>query len=280
MIIVKLMGGMGNQMFQYAIGRRFSLEYGVPLGLDLSFLQRRDMGPRFTYRDYDLDTFHIQPDLVSPTGAKIHQISQPYFHYSPDVVATVSQLLNVGKHDVLLDGFWQTPKYFEGFESQIKQDFEFRNKIDDVTEQHIVDLLGLIRSTNSVMLSIRRTDYLNNNHHGVMGNDYFEHGSKLIAKRVDNPKYFVFSDDHEWCVANLKIKNAVFVDSSYSGERYEYKFQLMKECKHFVISNSTFAWWPAWLSSSQDKQVIAPKQWFTDPSINTTDLIPSDWIRI
>jgi hypothetical protein len=280
MIITKLMGGLGNQMFQYALCRRLSLENGVPLGVDLSFLQRRDMGPGFTYRDYDLDMFSMEPNLSVPVGEKIFLINQPHFHYSADVVSVASRLLQAGKH-VMLDGYWQTPKYFGDFEANIKQDFQFRNKIDDATEQHVIDLLGLIRSTNSVMINIRRTDYLSNNFHGVMGSDYFEHGAKLIAKRVENPKYFVFSDDYEWCLANLKIKDAVFVDSSYSGKKYEYKFQLMKECKHFVISNSTFAWWPAWLScSSPDKQVIAPSRWFADSNINTNDLIPSDWIRI
>lgn len=279
MIAVKLMGGLGNQMFQYALGRKISLEQNATLKLDLSFLSRRDMGPKFVYRDYDLDIFTIEPDLELTDSAKTLTIHQPYFHYAPEIVTVAKNILRSGK-TVVLEGYWQTPKYFEPYEQQLRSDFEFRNKVKEAKEFHILELLGLIESSNSVMVNIRRTDYLNTNFHGVMGVEYVNQASQIISEKVQNSKHFVFSDDVEWCKANIHLPNSAFIDHSYAGKKFEYYMQLMKACKHFIIPNSTFAWWTAWLNTSPEKIVIAPKKWFNDPTLNTTDLIPSDWILI
>ena len=278
MIAIKLMGGLGNQMFQYAIGRRISLEQNVPLKLDLSFLSRRDMGQNFIYRDYDLGIFILNSDL-DPITPKVLTINQPYYHHAPEIIAVANNMLQAGKH-ILLEGYWQTPKYFESCEKQLRDDFNFRNKVQETDKSHILDLLGVIETTDSVMVNIRRADYLNTNFHGVMGMEYVKQASRLISERVKNPKYFVFSDDIEWCLANIHLPNVTFVNHTYAGKKFEYYMQLMKACKHFIIPNSTFAWWTAWLNTSPEKIVIAPKKWFNDPNINTIDLVPSDWIRI
>jgi hypothetical protein len=279
MIIVKLMGGLGNQMFQYAIGRRISLEHKVPLKLDLSFLLRRDMGPDFTHRSYDLDMFVMDADLdpIVPEGTVT--IKQPHFQYSPEVVEAAGSLLKSGR-SIVLEGHWQTPKYFESYSNQIHIDFEFRNKVQLNADFDTLELLRLIESTNSVMINIRRTDYLKTNFHGVMGVDYITKASSILEEKVAEAKYFVFSDDIEWCKEHICLPNTYFVDHIYSGNRFEYYLQLMKSCKHFIIPNSTFAWWSAWLNNSKEKLVIAPKNWFSDSRINTTDLVPSGWIRI
>ena len=279
MIAVKLMGGLGNQMFQYALGRKISLEQNVPLKLDLSFLSRRDMEPNFVYRDYDLDIFVMEPDLGLVASTQPLTINQPYFHYAPEVVTVAKNMLQSGKN-VLLEGYWQTPKYFEPYDHQIRSDFEFRNKIQAANESHILELLGSIESTNSVMVNIRRTDYLNTHFHGIMGMEYIKQASQVISKKVQNLRYFVFSDDVEWCKDNIHLPNSAFVDHTYAGKKFEYYMQLMKACKYFIIPNSTFAWWTAWLNTSPEKTVVAPKRWFKDTSLNTADLIPKNWIRI
>jgi hypothetical protein len=275
MIVVTLMGGMGNQMFQYALGRNLSLKYNIPLKIDLSFLKNKNMGANFIYRDYDLNIFNVYEDFeIGQVNVK--RINEPNFQYSSNISDMVT---NSPGDNFLLNGYWQTPKYFEEFEEQIRKDFTFRDKVEDA-DDHIKDMLVKIKSTNSVLLNVRRTDYLNTNYHGVMGNEYLDKGVELIESKVENPHYFLFSDDVEWCKENIKYENMTIVDHSYKGDRFSYYLQLMKNCKHFIIPNSSFAWWAAWLNEGEDKIVITPEKWFTDSNINTSDLIPDNWIRI
>lgn len=278
MIVVKLMGGMGNQMFQYALGRNLSLKYNLPLKMDLSFLNNRNMGPNFVYRNYDLDLFNVQEKFDLSDVGQIFTINEQHFHYSENLLNSISSLLH-NRMNVLFDGYWQTPLYFKDFESQIREDFKFKDSIQN-SEDRIKDMFSKIDSTNSVMINVRRTDYLNTDFHGVMGTDYINRAKSIIDSKVDNPHYFIFSDDIDWCKDNIKIENMTIVDHSYKGDRFGYYLQLMSSCKHFIIPNSSFAWWSAWLSNSENKIVITPKNWFTDSSINTNDLIPPNWIRI
>lgn len=279
MIIVTLMGGMGNQMFQYALGRSLSLKYNTELKIDLSFLKRRDMGPGFVYRDYDLDLFKVAEDFdINPTS-NVMRADEPHFHYSQDMMNAISQILP-SMTNLQLNGYWQTPKYFNDFERIIRLDFQFKDKVEDSDNKSIREMYNLIKNTNSVMINVRRADYLNSNFHGVMGNDFIMNGVEIIKSKVENPHFFIFSDDIEWCKENIKLDNMTLVDHNYKGHKFGYYLQLMSTCKHFIIPNSTFAWWGAWLNNNPDKIVIAPKQWFTDNNINTNDIIPSDWIRI
>lgn len=276
MIIVRLMGGMGNQMFQYAFGRALSLKYNTSLKIDLSFLKNRNMGSGFVYRDYDLDIFNVYEDFsVNYDGVSV--ANEPFFHYSDSLVNAISQ---VKDRNILINGYWQSPKYFLGLDSQIKQDFDFKNKVEDSEDENILNMVNLITNSNSVMINVRRTDYLNTNHHGVMGLEYIYKSVDIIKSKVDNPKFFIFSDDINWCKDNIILDNMVIVDHSYKGDRFSYYLQLMVMCSHFIIPNSTFAWWAAWLNKNEDKIVIAPKKWLTDTNINTSDIIPSNWIRI
>lgn len=278
MIIVKLMGGMGNQMFQYAFARSLSLKTNTEFKIDLSFLKRRDLGENFTYRDFDLNIFNISENIIKEIQTdNLQIINENMFSYSQETVNTVEQ--NIGGN-IYLDGYWQSYKYFEDFGEHIKKDFTFKNLVEDNKDTNVKNMFIDIIDSNSVMVNVRRTDYLNNNFHGVMGIDYINEASKIIESKIDNPKYFVFSDDIEWCKENVKLDNMVIVNYDYKGDRFDLYLQLMKSCKHFIIPNSTFAWWAAWLSSNKNKIVISPKLWFTDTSINTNDLIPSNWVRI
>lgn len=278
MIIVTLMGGMGNQMFQYALGRSLSIKYNTELKIDLSFLNRRDMGSGFVYRDYDLDLFRVVEDFnVNPNG-NVMRADEPYFHYSEDMMSAISQILPMT--NLQLNGYWQTPKYFKDIENIIRLDFQFKDKVENSEDSSIREMYNLIKNTNSVMINVRRADYLNSNFHGVMGNDFIMNGVDIIKSKVENTHFFIFSDDIEWCKENIKLDNMTLVDHNYKGHKFGYYLQLMTTCRHFIIPNSTFAWWAAWLNNSPEKIVIAPKQWFTDSNINTNDIIPSDWIRI
>ncbi len=271
---------MGNQMFQWAFAKSLSLKYNMDLKVDLSFLKNRNMGHNFVYRDYDLDIFNIDSDFDIPQ-IRVGIVNEPNYNYSESMISSIDNVLKSDNSiNLLIDGYWQTPKYFNDVENIIRDNFTFRNKVEDSEDDKVKNMLNNINRENSVMLNVRRTDYLNTNIHGVMGMEYIESGIKLIESKIENPHYYLFSDDVEWCVENIKIDNMTIVDHTYKGDRFSYYLQLMKNCKHFIIPNSSFAWWAAWLNDKDTKIVITPKNWFTDESINTNDLIPSDWIRI
>jgi hypothetical protein len=282
MIIVRLMGGLGNQMFQYSFGRAMSIKFKTDLKIDLSFLKNKNNGPNFIYRDYDLDLFEIDPDLIDMNMDNIgpvHTINELNFHYTESVISEISEFLGRGI-PVLLCGYWQSPLYFRNCTDLIRKDFTFKNNIIDSEENKVLDMLDRIKCSNSVVINIRRTDYLNTDHHGVFGMDYVDSAKIIIESKIKTPHYFIFSDDIEWCRKNIIFSNSTIVDHSYMGDKFGYYLQLMKNCNDFIIPNSSFAWWASWLNENENKTVVCPKRWFTNPSINTQDLIPSNWIRI
>lgn len=273
MIIVRLAGGLGNQMFQYAFGRTLSIRHNIPLKIDTSFLERRDLYLGFVYRNYELDIFNTIKDFESNYDVEVFEQD---LRYNQEMVDNISRLTD---SNIKIEGYFQSVKYFEEFESTIKSDFTFNNLVDDGDDK-IKSMLSDIRDSNSVMINIRRTDFLNGDFHCVLGLDYINKGVDIIKSKIDNPKYFIFSDDIEWCQENIKLDNMVIVDHSYKGDRFSYYLQLMKECKNFIIPNSSFAWWAAWLSDNDDKIIIAPEKWLNDDSISTEDLVPKSWIII
>jgi hypothetical protein len=151
-----------------------------------------------------------------------------------------------------------------------------------ISNERSLELLNDIKNTNSVMLNVRRTDFVNNAFHGTMDVDYYSRAISIINEKVENPKYFIFSDDIEWCKENLNnIDNSVIVDHSYKGDRFGEYLELMKNCKHYIIPNSSFAWWSAYLSENKDKVVIAPKRWLLNEDL-IVDIVNKklNWIEI
>ncbi|MET0394280.1 MAG: alpha-1,2-fucosyltransferase [Chitinophagaceae bacterium] len=293
MIIVKLQGGLGNQMFQYAAGRALSLRHGVELKADLTFLLDRNLSD-VVFRDFDISIF---PDVAFPTatGAEISRVkpsgnsslfsrvSRKFFYsryYFKEKGFSFNPKFNILGPSIYLDGYWQTEKYFKDIEGQIRSDFRFDNL-------HIpanVELLEKIRSCDAVCLNVRRGDYVTNSHsssmHGFIGLDYYRHAVEKINSEVKDPHYFIFSDDIQWSKEHIQTgRETTIVNHDHAGPRFADYLQLMAACKYFIIPNSTFAWWAAWLSSS-GKQVIAPLQWFADSRYDSMDIIPAKWTRI
>jgi hypothetical protein len=128
---------------------------------------------------------------------------------------------------------------------------------------------------------VRRTDFLTNPLNGFYEVDYYRRAEELIREHVPHPSYFVFSDDMEWCESNLSFAGPTqFVSQDFGPLKFRDDLRLMSACKHFVVANSSFSWWAAWLNPDQTKMVIAPRAWFADQSLDTKDLIPESWIRI
>ena len=279
-------------MFQYAIGKALAIELDTTFKLDLEFLLDRSPRQNFVYRDYDLDIFNltaeyatkgeIRPFFYVPknriyglfTGLKrlitpFTVYREQYFHFDPKVFTLTG--------NIYLDGYWQTSKYFEKISQQIKNDFSFRVPIESVSDS----LKESIWDSNSVCINVRRADFLTNSFHGICDMRYFEPAIRMVSSRIEDPHFFVFSDDPEWCLNNFKLPfKFTFVGHEHAGKKFATYLQLMSMCRHFIIPNSSFAWWAVWLNQNTAKIVVAPNIWFTDPQWNSCDLIPDNWARI
>jgi len=303
MIITKIQGGLGNQMFQYACGKNLALKHNQELKLDISWYI--DGRPKVdTPRAYQLDRFSFATSadsmIKSATKKEIGIFSKisssrlikrllVMFGYAGEKISHfVFEPNNIGRYDLdvyepstYLCGFWQSEKYFEDIIPTIKKDF---TSFSDEMSNKAKEMLQKINSSNSVCVNYRRTDYLSNKaakeYHGVMGDDYYSQAVKVIVEKIKDPHFFVFSDDIEWCEENVKLGfPTTFITREYSGKEYFDYFRLMLACKNFIIPNSTFAWWPAWLNTNPDKIVIAPKKWFVDMT-NRPEIVLSSWIKI
>jgi hypothetical protein len=197
---------------------------------------------------------------------------EPFFHYDIN--------FNKASSNIYLIGYWQSENYFKSQEAQIRNDFRFRFPLTGKNEYWE----QLINSTNAISLHVRRTDMINNpdivKTHGSCGLDYYLEAANRISDGLEQPVFFIFSDDPEWCKENLHLSWPVHYIDNNQGDLAYIDMQLMSMCKHHVIANSSFSWWGAWLNTSNSKRVIAPKRWFADNTKDTSDLIPSGWIRI
>jgi hypothetical protein len=286
------MGGLGNQMFQYALAKSMALHLKTTFKLDLEFLLDRTLRENFVYRNYDLDIFDLDVEFASKKETlpfffkpknKLDYVykkakrliipydyyNEPHFHFDPSVYSLSG--------NIYFEGYWQSPRYFDCIDEDLRKDFTLKFPIADSS----LTLEKLIHQSNAVCVNVRRADFLNNDFHGVCDMDYFEPAIRLMAKHINNPHFFIFSDEPDWCLKNFKMPfNFTFVGHEHAGNKFSAYLQLMAACKHFIIPNSSFAWWAVWLSGFVDKIVIAPKTWFNDSKWDTRDLIPDKWIRI
>jgi hypothetical protein len=296
MIVVKLQGGLGNQMFQYAAGRCLSEKYKTDLKLDLSFLLDRTPREDFVFRDYDLDIFDIHPKLASSSEivsfGKPHRVSRTIYSFKRVINSKLPEYLCEypfgfdprffrTSENAYLYGYWQSERYFKAIESIIRNEFTFCERLDS----RGIEMSEQIESVNSVCLNVRRGDYVTSavasQHHGVCDEGYFAKGVEVVASHIRSPHIFIFSDDIEWCHDHLSFDYPyTIVSHDFAGKKFGQYLHLMSLCKHFIIPNSSFAWWAAWLNSNPGKMVVAPIQWYKNPKMNTRYLMPEKWIRV
>jgi hypothetical protein len=297
MVMVFLRGGLGNQMFQYALGLELAKKNNTELLLDTAHLRDRIPRKNFTYRNYDLDIFTLDAKFTGISKAA-NAVPVPGLWLGLDVAATALGEL-VGMHKVVrekdyqfdpsalsargnifLYGRWQSEKYFIEAESDVRAAFRFRHAL----EGEAASLAAFIKEKNSASLHVRRGDYVSfKNVQNLMGDTnmaYYNKAAAYVAERVKDVHFFVFSDDIEWCKKNIALDIPVtYVSAASEGPKASFHLELMSLCKHNIITNSTFSWWAAWLNANKEKMVIAPKHWLADPSIKE-DIVPESWIRI
>jgi len=293
MIIVKLQGGLGNQMFQYAFGKTLAAKLSNSLYFDSSFFKIKETD-FFTRRNYELDLFPIQINTPDRTTIKSFTDPKP--------VQRILNRLKINKKEfykesslkfnkdvfllstnIYLDGYWQSERYFKCLTSQIRKDFIFTKPLNKLSTA----IEGLINENNTVSVHIRRGDYVslaaNNRVHGTCTVEYYLRAIQILNARLHHPQYLFFSDEPEWVQQNLvyDLRNFQIIKHNLGTDSWQ-DMSLMSKCKHHVIANSSFSWWGAWLNPSPDKIVIAPKTWFAQPDLNhqSITIIPQNWIRI
>ncbi len=295
MIVVKLMGGLGNQMFQYAFGKSLALKNQVVLKLDVSALDDRTISGEYTIRNYALQNFNITAAIASQEEARLFNKSkigklldllscfvpfkskncylrEPSFSFFENALNAPS--------NTYIDGYWQSEKYFNSIRKQLMDDLIPSNSLSPQS----VFIADKIKNSESVSIHVRRGDYLsipeNNNLYESCSESYYYEAIKVIVSKFPNATFYVFSDEPEWFKRNIKIDHPVDFVTHNQGENSYEDLILMSYCKHNIIANSSFSWWGAWLNENTNKMVVAPKKWFKDKSKNTTDLIPHQWLQL
>ena len=304
MITVSLIGGLGNQMFQYAAGKALAERHGVALALDLSGFEN------YSLRSFLLDRLLIPETIVSSPQARsaqkpeanfvrarwkaridrllvkagmpkltpsLNEYREPHFHYDPAFEVLGSQ--------TTLFGYFQSERYFSPIAESLRGWLSPREPLGSTASATLTQIES---SRLPVSVHVRRGDYLNPGtaeYHGILGESYYREALARLEVGVGpDAELFVFSDDAAAAEQALNFVpkarlNHVFGDPERPWE----DMALMARCRHHVVANSSFSWWGAWLNGSADKIVVAPRAWFAPAQLkkrNTADLYPPDWVLV
>lgn len=301
MVIARVGGGVGNQMFQYAAGLSLSLRQGSELRLDP--LELFDPMPRAgaAKRYYILGDYFTGNFSLIPAAGFFKAMPVPYLpavigKAYPNYISSVrgyeyflekesyvfDPAVMEARGNVYLDGGWLSEKYFKDRETEVRRAFAFKRALSPAA----AEMAKRILSTKAVALHVRRGDrvwgVIPSRLHVVAPQSYYDRAIELIAGKVGKDvTIFVFSDEVEWCRNNLTIvPEHVFVSEGHAPFRDDEDLHLMSLCSHFIIPNSTFSWWGAWLSAHKEKVVVAPKDMFHNNAFRDADAFPSSWVRV
>lgn len=285
-VVVGLSGGLGNQMFQYAAGQALAQRLDTSLLLDTSWFRGR------SDREYALAPFRITasenagpvwwPDAavngwcrvtrrwaISRLGVVIFR--EPHFHFVP-AFDHISQ-------PVYLEGYWQSQRYFAAIRETLLVELVPAATLPAACQP----ILTQIKSSDAICVHVRRGDYVSNplaaKTHGLCSLDYYAQALKILPKN-ESSHCFVFSDDPLWVQENLHLDCKTTVVDVNDEKNAHWDLHLMSACRYFIIANSSLSWWAAWLGTTVGKRVIAPLRWFNASNKDTSDLIPSDWLRL
>ncbi len=295
MLIAKIIGGIGNQLFQYAFIRSLAIKHNQNYKLDLSWFNdyykfEDPKNPNAaTRREYLLNCFKIDQNILPKYYLRIaHRVNKKKSFFTKFPMITYFKFDIVYEKDFLNDeidfrqnlyfsGFWQKTDIFENYKSVFKSEFVPRKNL--TLENSL--LFEKIINTKSVSIHIRRGDLLNRPAAAAdqpySTNEYFINAIDIIREKIDDINLFIFSDDINWVKRNIHYDHpTVYVDND--GPDYEHLY-LMSNCKYNIISNSTYSWWAAWLNNYKNKIIVSPKWWYRNPIKNESVIrIPNDWI--
>lgn len=277
-VVVRLRGGLGNQMFQYSVGRCISLKQNRELFLDDSPLHLDIAGT--TKRQYALQVFDLNVKLLKDWQPQISARSPVEAYLLERNPGFFQEVLEPNPfQSVCLQGFWQNENYFLDIQDVIRDDFKLKPGARESSPYHA----QIADAASPVCVHVRRKDYLTGegSHLGFVGIDYYHRAAETILRQVNNPHFFVFSDDAQWCEENLRFDGACSIvrhDASVADSTAIH-FALMTMCRHFIAANSSFSWWAAWLGADPNKVVIAPARWFRNDRPGSEKVVPASWSR-
>lgn len=289
MVIAKITSGLGNQLFQYALGRHLALQGNTSLWFDLRYFHQEYATD--TPRKFKLDRFNVRYNLLDsspwlyaskatrllPSRSLRPLIDTRYeadFHFDPAVIRPAAPL-------TILWGFWQSEKYFVDSTPQIRQELTFNRTLSD---SFLAYQRQIEQANVPISVHVRRGDYVTHpefsQSFGFLGLEYYQKALAHLQRLFPDATLFFFSDDPDWVRANIVTEQPhVFVQNSGPDADVD-DLQLMSLCHHHVIANSSFSWWGAWLNPRPDKVVIGPQRWFANKPWDTKDLLPPAWLRL
>ena len=267
MIISKIIGGLGNQCFQYAAGRYLAEIHHAEFKIDISEFKN------YIPHAFSLNHFNIVEKFATPEEIAVSRyVKERHFHFDPEILHLPD--------GVYLHGYWQSEKYFTRISEMIRQELSVKSPLSG----RDAEIAEEIVSGESVSVHIRRGDYVAKEYTELFDPcnlEYYSASIKQLSRFVKRPHFFVFTDDKVWVRENFHLSYPItFVDHNGPDKNYE-DMRLMSLCKHNIIANSSFSWWGAWLNKNPDKMVFAPKKWFNEIARNSSkDLIPDLWVKV
>lgn len=285
MIITRIYGGLGNQLFQYAAARALAAQHNTVVKLDpTAFADYR-------LRKFELDFFNAKYEIATHQLIEAHKATnriqrlkarmlptrlkrfykQPFFRFDPAFFSL--------RPPVYLQGYFQSEKFFAPAGHIIRKELTFKKPFSNEIENRAANL----RKENSVAVHVRRGDYANAETlrvHGVLPLSYYRDAMAAIReKQTGSPRFYLFSDDPQKAARELNFPEENVISGRLAHSHFE-DFYLMSQCRHNVIANSSFSWWAAWLNPNENKVVVAPERWFNEGPKDTQDLFPQNWLRM
>ena len=297
MIILNLKGGLGNQMFQFATGHCLSKRNNVSLVFDNRLMEQYKINPppRNPPRNFDLDIFGISEKTATNRDLlKVFQFPKNY--RVRKLIASILNFFNVlvyvektrlldkriikcKKKNLYLDGHWQVEDYFKDCRNELLKIFNF-DSLKNI--ENNINFIKRISPLNSICVNVRRTDFINNPEHNVVDIEYYKKAiNKFKELKGEDLEIFIFSDDLDWCKEKFSFfRKTNYVEHGHAGNKFYNYLYLMTNFTNFIIPNSSFAWWGAWLSQKKNKTIIAPSKWSGLVPENMYEIVPKNWIKM
>lgn len=294
-VTTDLVGGLGNQLFQYAVARTIALKTGAVVTLNLEWFDAVQFDKKNTVRRYALSPFDLPVELKRPWPGRLRIVY--WLRSARSLLRRVLSFVGMSKiirerkfsfdsnilraePPVRLIGYWQSWKYFDDVATVLRKEIGTPRRLS----QESAAMMSRIVNSDAICVHIRRGDYISNpvanQAHGTCSLAYYQHGLDYVSASLERPHVFVFTDDVAWSCENFSTHLPLTVVDINPPERAHEDLWLMAACRHFVIANSSLSWWGAWLSLSAGKKVVCPDRWFNNVDHDTSDLLPPDWVRM